>query len=578
MADAAPAWTSQPQPNLQPQTTKLMDYNIDDPFSTQSTRHQRHKRIEASLIASQKRRAEWKTKQQEKERIRRVKEEWKPVDGSVGDDSDASPDLMASPEVTKIARQRDDDDSSDDGFRTGKKEVIPAKDKSTAKKSNRSQYKDDDGRKENAPILKSGKFSPKWTVQSDITKQSTSPLNNNKVEVKKKPWQQDSSDESIDFESQRRVQEQKNTTKPTVKFTAAKKRHKFAESSSSSEDEAVLEERFKRRFEEKKKLSKTNDEFKGRYSSSSGDSPKLLQKQSNRYSSSTDDNPFHDNAPAAPIKHKSKDKRTTHSSSSEDEAELEERIRKSIETKRLQSYKRNPLSMAKKENDDWIVHGPKLHIAGEGLVGKEIVVNETEDVRMVKEDVSDLGGSQEKQVRKRRGVISPKKKVVDDLWDDWEEEEEGKKEDESVDGNKKKPKAKENHWQDVKKKRSRSQPKKSDSPQPQPRKRASPSNKEKVPPQKRSGRRTEQPKEESDASISDNEESRLIHQLIPNFDNPKLGPPGPLEPLILTKGGEDGHRVPASINRYLKDYQRTGIQFMYSSVIEGKGCVLGGEA
>jgi hypothetical protein len=576
MADAAPAWTSQQQPNLQPQTTKLMDYNIDDPFSTQSTRHQRHKRIEASLIASQKRRAEWKTKQQEKERIRRVKEEWKPVDGSVGDDSDASPDLMASPEVTKTARKRDGDDSSDDGFRTGKK-VIPAKDKSTAKKSNRSQYKDDDGRKENAPILKSGKFSPKWTVQSDITKQSTSPLNNNKVEVKKKPWQQDSSDESIDFESQRRVQDRKNTTKPTVKFTAAKKRHKFAESSSSSEDEAVLEERFKRRFEEKKKLSKTNDEFKGRYSSSSGDSPKLLQKQSNRYSSSTDDNPFHDSAPAAPIKHKSKDKRTTHSSSSEDEAELEERIRKSIETKRLQSYKRNPLSMAKKENDDWIVHGPKLHIAGEGLVGKEIVVNETEDVRMVKEDVSDLGGSQEKQVRKRRGVISPKKKVVDDLWDDWEEEE-GKKEDESVDGNKKKPKAKENHWQDVKKKRSRSQPKKTDSPQPPPRKRASPSNKEKVPPQKRSGRRTEQPKEESDASISDNEESRLIHQLIPNFDNPKLGPPGPLEPLILTKGGEDGHRVPASINRYLKDYQRTGIQFMYSSVIEGKGCVLGGEA
>ncbi len=36
------------------------------------------------------------------------------------------------------------------------------------------------------------------------------------------------------------------------------------------------------------------------------------------------------------------------------------------------------------------------------------------------------------------------------------------------------------------------------------------------------------------------------------------------------------HQVPASMNRYLRDYQRAGIQFMYSSVIEGKGCVLGG--
>jgi SNF2 family DNA or RNA helicase len=35
------------------------------------------------------------------------------------------------------------------------------------------------------------------------------------------------------------------------------------------------------------------------------------------------------------------------------------------------------------------------------------------------------------------------------------------------------------------------------------------------------------------------------------------------------------HQVPASINRYLHEYQRMGIQFMFSSVIEGKGCVLG---
>jgi len=37
----------------------------------------------------------------------------------------------------------------------------------------------------------------------------------------------------------------------------------------------------------------------------------------------------------------------------------------------------------------------------------------------------------------------------------------------------------------------------------------------------------------------------------------------------------DIDKVPASINRYLQEYQRAGIQFMYSSVIQDKGCVLG---
>jgi SNF2 family DNA or RNA helicase len=38
---------------------------------------------------------------------------------------------------------------------------------------------------------------------------------------------------------------------------------------------------------------------------------------------------------------------------------------------------------------------------------------------------------------------------------------------------------------------------------------------------------------------------------------------------------ESNNQVPASINRYLKGYQRIGVQFVYSSTIQGKGCVLG---
>ncbi|XP_021071198.1 DNA excision repair protein ERCC-6-like 2 isoform X1 [Mus pahari] len=38
---------------------------------------------------------------------------------------------------------------------------------------------------------------------------------------------------------------------------------------------------------------------------------------------------------------------------------------------------------------------------------------------------------------------------------------------------------------------------------------------------------------------------------------------------------EDGDSIPYTINRYLRDYQREGTQFLYRHYIEGRGCILG---
>jgi len=67
------------------------------------------------------------------------------------------------------------------------------------------------------------------------------------------------------------------------------------------------------------------------------------------------------------------------------------------------------------------------------------------------------------------------------------------------------------------------------------------------------------------------------HKLMPEFDNPKFGP-FPLEPLPLKRSPDaETHdfTVPASINRYLPEYQRVGIQFVYESVMARKGAILG---
>ncbi|KAK2898693.1 hypothetical protein Q8A67_010111 [Cirrhinus molitorella] len=49
-------------------------------------------------------------------------------------------------------------------------------------------------------------------------------------------------------------------------------------------------------------------------------------------------------------------------------------------------------------------------------------------------------------------------------------------------------------------------------------------------------------------------------------------PPGPSEPFLLS--GSDV-KVPYTINRYLRDYQREGIKFIYHSYAKSKGCILG---
>ncbi|XP_041089357.1 DNA excision repair protein ERCC-6-like 2 isoform X1 [Polyodon spathula] len=49
-------------------------------------------------------------------------------------------------------------------------------------------------------------------------------------------------------------------------------------------------------------------------------------------------------------------------------------------------------------------------------------------------------------------------------------------------------------------------------------------------------------------------------------------PPGPAVPCMLSEHGEC---IPYTINRYLRDYQREGVKFIYSHYVKGRGCILG---
>uniref|UniRef100_A0A8K9V8Q7 Excision repair cross-complementation group 6-like 2 n=1 Tax=Oncorhynchus mykiss TaxID=8022 RepID=A0A8K9V8Q7_ONCMY len=49
-------------------------------------------------------------------------------------------------------------------------------------------------------------------------------------------------------------------------------------------------------------------------------------------------------------------------------------------------------------------------------------------------------------------------------------------------------------------------------------------------------------------------------------------PPGPSEPLVLSQSGV---AVPYTINRYLRYYQKEGIQFIYDNYAQSRGCILG---
>ncbi|KAG8455320.1 hypothetical protein GDO86_001498 [Hymenochirus boettgeri] len=56
----------------------------------------------------------------------------------------------------------------------------------------------------------------------------------------------------------------------------------------------------------------------------------------------------------------------------------------------------------------------------------------------------------------------------------------------------------------------------------------------------------------------------------PFFPDRRL--PGPLEDFTLSKNGVS---IPYTINRYLRDYQRDGIQFLYNHFSRSMGCILG---
>lgn len=43
----------------------------------------------------------------------------------------------------------------------------------------------------------------------------------------------------------------------------------------------------------------------------------------------------------------------------------------------------------------------------------------------------------------------------------------------------------------------------------------------------------------------------------------------------LELGDSGGDKVPYTINRYLRDYQREGIRFIYNNYIHSRGCILG---
>lgn len=47
--------------------------------------------------------------------------------------------------------------------------------------------------------------------------------------------------------------------------------------------------------------------------------------------------------------------------------------------------------------------------------------------------------------------------------------------------------------------------------------------------------------------------------------------PGPSEPFVLS----GTIQVPYTINRYLRDYQREGVKFIYDSYLKSRGCILG---
>jgi hypothetical protein len=88
-----------------------------------------------------------------------------------------------------------------------------------------------------------------------------------------------------------------------------------------------------------------------------------------------------------------------------------------------------------------------------------------------------------------------------------------------------------------------------------------------------------------DHSVIEDEETRhlltqdeetLQRTLKPELEYPFFGPFA-MEPLVLE--GDNGQRneVPASLNRYLADFQKEGVQFLYKCLTAKTGAILGDE-
>jgi hypothetical protein len=85
-----------------------------------------------------------------------------------------------------------------------------------------------------------------------------------------------------------------------------------------------------------------------------------------------------------------------------------------------------------------------------------------------------------------------------------------------------------------------------------------------------------------DGDNDDDKDSRQRQK--PQFDQPKFGPYDPPVPFILRSNNDNNnnndddssYEVPASINRYLPNYQREGIEFMYKcGIATNVGAILG---
>lgn len=84
----------------------------------------------------------------------------------------------------------------------------------------------------------------------------------------------------------------------------------------------------------------------------------------------------------------------------------------------------------------------------------------------------------------------------------------------------------------------------------------------------------EEEEEEEDVPVSKLQRPGLNHftQEKPVFPSVVTDPQ---QHVALKLSDTYGHRVPYTINRYLRDYQREGIRFLYSNYMRYRGCILG---